>query len=40
MGDVFEHVRGDLLTQQSLSAVLATLALVVLGVWYAWSTRR
>lgn len=40
MGDVFEHVRGDLLTQQSLSAVLATLALiVVLGVWYAWSTR-
>ena len=40
MGDVFEHVRGDLLTQQSLSAVLATLALVaVLAVWYAWSTR-
>ena len=40
MGDLLEHVRGDLLTQQSLSAVLATLALiVVLSVWYAWSTR-
>jgi len=40
VGDLLEHVRGDLLTQQSLSAVLATLALiVVLSVWYAWSTR-
>lgn len=40
MGDLLEHVRGDLLTQQSLSAMLATLALiVVLSVWYAWSTR-
>lgn len=40
MGELFERLRSDLLTQQSLSAALATLALlVVLGAWYAWSTR-
>ncbi len=44
MGDAWEslrtHMRDDLLTQQSLSAVLATATLVaVLVVWYVWSTR-
>ncbi len=44
MGDAWEalrtHVRDDLLTQQSLSAVLATTTLIaVLVVWYVWSTR-
>ena len=40
MGDVLDRVRGDLLTQQSLSAALATFVLLlVVGVWWAWSTR-
>ena len=40
MGDILERAKGDLLTQQSLSAALATAALlVVLITWYLWSTR-
>ena len=40
MGDVFDKVRADLLTQQSLSAAFATLILIlVLGIWYLWSNR-
>ena len=41
MGDVWERVSSDLLTQQSMSAMLAAIAFgVVAIVWAAWSRRN
>ena len=41
MEGILEHVRSDLLTQQSLSAALAAIVLgIVVVVWYVWSSRN
>ena len=41
MGEVLERVTGDLLTQQSISALLAFITFVVVaGTWAVWSRRN